>query len=283
MFKTAIGIGEGKYQRGKPLSLKSSTFDIMKNSFESFGLGSLTGVDLPGEVSGYVSEPSIVGNILDYSIGQFATYTPLQLAQFVSTIANDGYRVAPKVLKEVREPSPDGEVFGQIAEETPIKVLNRIKNTDEEINRIKQGMYYTYYGPRGTARTLFQDTDFKAAGKTGTAQSEISVVDPNDPERKKYNYYGNTITLSHVGYAPFDNPEIAYAVVIPNMSTNPNKYDAVQNEIVEAAVMKYFELKEKKKNNADLSDEVFTIKQPFNKDDILEEDDIDENENESAD
>ena len=116
-----------------------------------------------------------VGNILDYAIGQFATYTPLQLAQYVSTIANDGYRVAPKVLKEVREPSPDGEVFGRIAEETPIKVLNRIKNTDEEIDRVQQGMYYTYYGARGTARTLFQGTDFKAAGKTGTAQSEALV------------------------------------------------------------------------------------------------------------
>ncbi len=93
-------------------------------------LGSLTGVDLPGEVSGYTSRPSVKGNILDYAIGQFATYTTLQLAQYVSTIANDGYRVAPKVLKEVREPSPDGEVFGRIADETPIKVLNRINNTE---------------------------------------------------------------------------------------------------------------------------------------------------------
>ena len=57
MFKTAIGIGNGTYQRGKPLSLNRSTFDIMQNSFESFGLGSLTGVDLPGEVSGYTSQP----------------------------------------------------------------------------------------------------------------------------------------------------------------------------------------------------------------------------------
>lgn len=268
MWKTAIGIGDGTYQRGKSLSLKSSTFGIMENSFESFGLGSLTGVDLPGEVSGYTSKADL-GDILDYSIGQFATYTTLQLAQYVSTIANDGYRVAPKVLKEVREPSPDGEVFGRVAEETPVKVLNRIKNTNAEIDRIKQGMYYTYYGPRGTARTLFQDTDFKVGGKTGTAQSSASVPNPNDPA--KYIYYGDTINLSHVGYAPFDNPEIAFAVVIPNISTNPSKYPDTQNEIVEAAVMKYFELKEKKEKTADV-DGTFTIKQPFNKDDVLEED-----------
>ena len=174
MFKTAIAIGNGSYQRGKPLSLESSTFDIMKNSFESFGLGSLTGVDLPGEVSGYSSSKATVSDILDYSIGQFATYTPLQLAQYVSTIANDGFRVAPKVLKEVREPSPDGEVFGRIAEETPVEVINRIKNTEEELDRIKKGMYYTYYGRYGTARTLFDDADFTAAGKTGTARSRYN-------------------------------------------------------------------------------------------------------------
>ena len=59
MWKTAIGIGNGTYQRGKPLSLKSSTFDIMRNSFESFGLGSLTGVDLPGELRGFHPNPEI--------------------------------------------------------------------------------------------------------------------------------------------------------------------------------------------------------------------------------
>lgn len=268
MWKTAIGIGNGTYQRGKPLSINWSAFDTMQNSFESFGLGSLTGVDLPGEVSGYTSRPSVKGNILDYAIGQFATYTTLQLAQYVSTIANDGYRVAPKVLKEVREPSPDGEVFGRIADETPIKVLNRINNTEAEIARIQQGMYYTYYGARGTARTLFQGADFKAAGKTGTAQDVGPVPDSSKLSGKRY---VKTITLSHVGYAPFDNPEIAYAVIIPSVSTNTSKYPAAQNAIVEAAVMKYFELKEKKEKNAEI-DEYLKIKQPFNKDDVLEED-----------
>ena len=83
--------------------------------------------------------------------------------------------------------------------------------------------------------------------------------------------YVKTVNLSHVGYAPFDDPEIAYAVVIPNVSTNPGDYPPAQNEIVEAAVMKYFELKEKREKNAE-SDDVFKIKNPFNKDDVLEED-----------
>ena len=63
-------------------------------------------------------------------------------------------------------------------------MLNRIKNTDEEIDRIKKGMYYTYYGDRGTARTLFVGADFKAAGKTGTAQADAVIPDSSVPREK---------------------------------------------------------------------------------------------------
>ena len=101
------------------------------------------------------------------------TYTTLQLAQYVSTIANDGYRIAPKVLKEIREPSQDGKYFGPLIQENEITILNRINNTDEEIEQVKRGMYYTYYGPRGTARNLFEGKPYDAAGKTGTAQAEV--------------------------------------------------------------------------------------------------------------
>ena len=149
--------------------------------------------------------------ILDYSIGQYATYTTLQLAQYVSTIANDGYRVAPKVLKEIREPSLDGKNFGPIIQENKINVLNRINNTDQEIDQVKRGMYFTYYGDKGTARSLFDGKPYNAAGKTGTAQASISEFDGT---------YYKTINLSHAGFAPYDNPEIAYAIMIPHISTN---------------------------------------------------------------
>ena len=108
---------------------------------------------------------------MDYAIGQYATYTTLQLAQYVSTIANDGYRVAPKVLKEIREPSEDGKYFGPIIQENQIHILNRINNTDQEIEQVQRGMYYTYYGPTGTARSLFDGKPYDAAGKTGNSCS----------------------------------------------------------------------------------------------------------------
>jgi len=252
MWKIAIGIGGGAYRRGGSLGIdKDSTLDIMSNSFESFGLGSRTGIDLPGEATGYTGIPDQPGNVLDYAIGQFATYTPVQLAQFVSTIANDGDRIAPKLLKRIHEPSPDGVEFGPIIKESDINVLNRIKNTDAEIARVKEGMRATYYSSYGTARDIFKGKDYDGAGKTGTAQDTIHI------DGVKY----DTINLSHVGFAPYENPEIAYSVLIPHVSTTKT-YKSVQNEIVAEAVDKYFELKAKREKE-DQGDGVLRIKKPL--------------------
>ncbi len=108
----------------------------MRASYSSFGLGVKTGIDLPGEVSGNIGKLES-GKLLDLAIGQYDTYSPLQLAQYVSTIANGGYRIAPKLLKEIHEPSPDGKTLGPLLQESETVVLNRIANTDQEIEQVK--------------------------------------------------------------------------------------------------------------------------------------------------
>lgn len=241
MFKTAIAMGNGSYRRGSLGLDKDLAFEVMSNAYASFGLGSKTGIDLPGEATGYTTIPENPGLILDYAIGQFATYTTLQLGQYVSTVANNGYRIAPKVLKEIREPSPDGNSFGPLLQETDINVLNRINNTDDEIARIKSGMYYTYYGLHGTAKNLFQGKPYDAGGKTGTAQDGVVI------NGKFY----NTINLTHVGFSPFEEPEIAYAVFIPHISTSSRGFMPAQNQIVAEAVDKYYELKALKDQSAE--------------------------------
>lgn len=256
MFKTAIAMGNGSYRRGS-LSLDTDlAFSIMSNGYASFGLGTKTGIDLPGEATGYTTPPDKPGLILDYSIGQYATYTALQLAQYVSTVANDGYRIAPKVLKEIREPSPDGKSFGTLSQETNVNILNRINNTDEEIARIKQGMYYTYYGTRGTATNIFKGKPYNGAGKTGTAQ-DGAVIDGK---------YYSTINLTHVGFSPFDEPEIAYAVLIPHISTASRGFMPAQNQIIAAAVDKYYELKAIKDENREDASPIKEIKEPLEED-----------------
>lgn len=234
MFRISFGLANANYRFGQPLRIDVSAFDKFRENFASFGLGVKTGIDLPNEYAGVTGTETIPGKLMDFSIGQFDTYTPLQLAQYVSTIANGGYRVAPKVLKEIREPSFDGEYLGPLLEETKTSVLNRINNTDREIEQVKKGMRYTYYGKGGTISGIFDGASYDAAGKTGTAQS--------------FHYPGGgkkptpTVNITHVGFAPADNPEVAYAVVIPHVSTNMNKYPSTK-DLVRGSLDIYFNLK----------------------------------------
>src|SRR5690606_19731146 len=109
-----------------------------RNSFAQFGLGVKTGIDLPNEGTGYLGTDLIAGKLLDLSIGQFDTYTSLQLVQYISTIANGGYRMEPHLVKEIRQPSPDGVNLGAIDKVIEPRILNRVDNTPAEINRVKE-------------------------------------------------------------------------------------------------------------------------------------------------
>ncbi|TKI68836.1 penicillin-binding protein 2 [Lysinibacillus mangiferihumi] len=237
MFKTAMLINGTPYSYMMPLRLNDQTFPKMRNSYAQFGLGVKTGIDLPNEFSG-VEGPIMGGKTLDLAIGQYDTYTPLQLAQYISTIANGGYRVQPHVVKEVRDPSKDGQQLGQLVTEVGPRILNHIDNTEKEINYVKKGLQRVYTGSRGTARTAFANAPFTAAGKTGTAE-----VVYYGPLRERYGT--NTINLTHVGYAPYENPEIAYAVVIPWATTNLDQHLSNNNVIARRALDAYYELKAK--------------------------------------
>ena len=148
MFRIAMAMADSKNSSEGAKRIRENAFDTFRQSFASFGLGTKTGIDLPGESGGLIGDSNSIGILLDLSIGQYDTYTTLQLAQYVSTIANGGYRVAPKVLKEIREPSEDGKILGPLIQETEVNILNRIQNTDAEIAQVKRGMHYVYYGDR---------------------------------------------------------------------------------------------------------------------------------------
>ncbi|MCM0624215.1 penicillin-binding protein 2 [Lysinibacillus sp. OL1_EC] len=240
MFKIALLLNGTPYSYGMPLRLKDDTFSKMRNNYAQFGLGVKTGIDLPNEFSGVrgPSGPTMGGKTLDLAIGQYDTYTPLQLAQYISTVANGGYRIQPHVVKEVRDPSQDGKQLGQLVTEVGPTILNQIDNPKEEIDYVKQGLRRVYTGSHGTARAQFADAPYTAAGKTGTA--EVVYYGP-----LREHYGTNTINLTHVGFAPYENPEIAYAVVIPWVNTNLAPHYYQNNVIARRSLDKYFELKAK--------------------------------------
>ncbi len=234
MFKTAMKIAGVNYVPGAGLPVKASDFSKIRKSFAQFGLGVDTGIDLPGEFTGFKGQETIPGKLLDLVIGQYDTFTPLQLAQYVSTIANGGKRIQPHLAKEIREPSVDGKKLGPLVEEFQPKVLNVIRNSPYEIDHVKQGMHLVYFGRQGSAASDFSGVDFDAAGKTGTA--EVVYYGP-----KRASYGSQTLTVTHIGFAPYKNPEIAYAVVVPWITTS-DRYPHINNIIARKAVETYFSL-----------------------------------------
>ncbi|MGC9268478.1 penicillin-binding transpeptidase domain-containing protein, partial [Listeria ivanovii] len=96
-----------------------------------------------------------IGKILDFAIGQYDSYTPLQMAQYVSTIANGGSRISPSMLKEIRNPSTNGDTVGTLATANKPKVLNKIGVSESDMKTVQQGFYEVTHGSTGTARTVF--------------------------------------------------------------------------------------------------------------------------------
>ena len=112
-----------------------------------------------------------------------------------------------------------------------------MKNS-QEIDYVKKGLRNVYVGSQGSARGQFANTPYTAAGKTGTA--EVVYFGP------LREYYGTEVkSYSHVGFAPYENPEIAYAVIIPWASTNYSVSHPHANNIARRSLDKYFELKAK--------------------------------------
>ena len=83
------------------LNVSNTQFDIYRNTLEEFGLGTITGIDLPNETTG-IKGSSIAGDLLlNLAIGQYDTYTPIELMQYINTIANGGYKYKPSLMAKV--------------------------------------------------------------------------------------------------------------------------------------------------------------------------------------
>ncbi|NBJ69525.1 MULTISPECIES: penicillin-binding protein 2 [Clostridia] len=231
MFYTALRMGgEYNYQYNQPVSFDPESFQQMRNYFHQFGLGITTAIDFPNESTGYKGANPAAGNLMDFAIGQYDTYTVLQLAQYVSTIANDGYRVRPHFLKEVRTPKPSSREIGPIFRSAHTTVLNRVEMKQEYIKRVQEGFRRAFQEPGGTAYTAFNDKNYDAIGKTGTAENTFNG--------------DYTENLSLIGYAPKNNPEVAFAVVVPHTG----KAENINLKIGERMMDAYFNLKENRGN-----------------------------------
>ncbi|ULG75266.1 peptidoglycan D,D-transpeptidase FtsI family protein [Macrococcus brunensis] len=208
MFKTALKIAGMNYSQGMSLPKDiSEAGRILRTGMNQFGLGVKTGIDLPNEVVGQSGKlTDNAGNYLDLAIGQYDTYTPLQLSQYISTIANDGSRISPHVVKEIRTPSKT-ETLGPVKEVVNGKVLNKINSTPTEMRQVKSGFDMVFNQIEGTGYNSFHNTTVKSAGKTGTAE----VFQNGEPR----------VNATYIGYAPEDKPEISFSIIYSNQPVPP--------------------------------------------------------------
>lgn len=230
-FKTAIRVNGQEYSNGMKLNFNQKAFDKYRNMYKLFGLGVLTGIDLPVESSGYTSIDKSSGNLLDFVMGQYETYTPLQLSQYINTIANGGSRYKVHLLKEVRNNA------GEIIYSYKPQILNKIDTKDQYMARMKEGFYAVMHAQGGYGRGYVEDS-LDAAGKTGTSQSFLDTNNDGVIDTE-------TITSSFVGYVPATKPKYSIMVTSPNSShpnSNSNFASLVTLRITKEVTKKYSEM-----------------------------------------
>lgn len=198
-----------KYSPGKALHMPVSIFNTLRSNFNQYGLGVKTGVDIPGEAPGFKGGSSYadIGKALNLSFGNYDAYTTIQIAQYMSTIANGGYRMQPHVLQSVRGKGQDGKL-GPINYEFQPKVLNVVNGTKAQWDVVHRGLWQVVHGNSQwrTGKRL-ESLKPSVSAKSGTAETTTNG--------------SSTTTLSAASYAPSDDPQVVIAVAYPGSgSTN---------------------------------------------------------------
>lgn len=206
-FHTAIKVGGSSYFYNMGLTIKDSAFNLYRDTFKEFGLGVKTEIDLPNEMLGLIGTKKDAGLLLDYSIGQYDTYTPIQLSQYITTIANNGVRIKPYILDKVVNNR------GEVMYDSRRLELNKVTTEEKYLNRIKEGFKMVLeYGGTGSG---YINLNYKPAGKTGTSQTFIDTNNDGLIDKE-------TISTTFVGYFPYDDPKISITVISPDVSTYTN-------------------------------------------------------------
>ena len=227
-YYTAIKVGKGNYVYNKPLSIDKDAFNIYRNTFAEFGLGVKTGIDLPLESTGYKGNNTAPGHLLDFAIGQYDNYTPIQLAQYIGTIADNGSRMQLSLYKGTYK---DGKIENQ-KEATE---LNKVNTKDEYMAKVHEGFEAVLKYGTGAG---YVDMQYKPAGKTGTSQSFIDTDGDGKVDTE-------TITTTFTSYAPYDDPKVTFTIISPDVS-HPNGRTSYQSSInkrlAQRVSKKYFEI-----------------------------------------
>ena len=212
MIQTALGMMGQNYQPDMTVKTDQleSAMSKLRSTFGEYGLGVSTGIDLPDESTGFIPKNFDLANYLTNAFGQFDNYTPMQLAQYVATIANNGVRLAPRIVEGIYDNNEQGGL-GELIKQNDSTEMNKINISESDMSILQQGFYQVSHGTSAltTGRAFSNGAAVSISGKTGTAESYVNGG-------QKAN---NT---NAVAYAPTDNPQIAVAVVFPHNTNLTN-------------------------------------------------------------
>ena len=205
-FLIAISLLGKKYIPNMDLNASEKEFNIYRDMLSSYGLGIITGIDLPNE------KPGLKGNIisddllLNLAIGQYDTYTPIELFNYINTLAMKGKRISPSLVNEIKNNN-------FVIYKNKHEVVANVQISNDDFNQIHKGFYEVMNNGTGLG---FMNKNLLPAGKTGTSESFIDTNNDGKIDTK-------TLTLTMAGFFPYDDPKVSLIVVCPNTSHNNGK------------------------------------------------------------
>lgn len=206
-YMIAIKLTGNTYKPNMKLNATIDDFNKYRNMLSSFGLGVKTGLDLPNEQTGIIGKKVSDDLLLNLSIGQYDTYTPVEVLQYINSIAT-GKRIKLSLMNEIRDEN-------NIILKNESKVLNNIDLEEKYLNRIREGMKLVL--SEGTGK-FYVPQGLNFAGKTGTSESFLDTNNDNIVDTA-------TISSTFTGYYPEDNPKFSIVVITPNVSHKNGKTD----------------------------------------------------------
>ncbi|MCL2559625.1 MAG: penicillin-binding transpeptidase domain-containing protein [Turicibacter sp.] len=242
------------YEHGGPVhgwtTNDNPAWNIYRDFFAQVGLGSSTGIELQNEATGFVAQERSFHELLFFAIGQADTYTAMQLAQFAGVIATSGNRMQLQIVQNIYMPGDEGEERQLVRGFEP-NLLNQIELTDRQWSNIHEGHRQAVQHNLGTGFNAFNRAsfDFNPAGKTGTAESVL-----HDANGHRIIENGRTITTHNrtfIGYAPWDEPEVAIAVIVPQSEMPEGQHfsSPISEDIARLVLEAYFDLQRERSGN----------------------------------
>lgn len=198
----AINLAGYKYSYNLKMDITEKNFEKYRNIFNKYGLGVKTQIDLPGETTGIMGSVIAPDLYLNYAIGQYDTYTPVQMLTYVNTLANDLNRTGLSLVN--RAVNHNDEIVYMYKPE----ILSNINLDQVYYSRILDGLNSVVTGGTGYG---YIDSKYNPAGKTGTSETFLDIDADGILETKTY-------TRSFIGFAPVENPEYTVALITPHIS-----------------------------------------------------------------